>query len=139
MMEDKRLYLELIQGVINRLSQNSFLLKGWSVILVTGLFSLSNFKESILLMLLAFFPAISFWILDSYFLRQERLYRALYDSVRKKSHDIDFSMNVSEFEKDVDDALTTIFSKTLCLFHGCLFFTLFVVTILSVLGDQNGT
>ena len=36
-MESKIRHLEMIQGVINRLSTNSFLLKGWSLSLITGL------------------------------------------------------------------------------------------------------
>ncbi len=32
--EQKHKHLELIQGVINRLSTNPFLLKGWSVVLI---------------------------------------------------------------------------------------------------------
>ena len=34
-------HLELIQGVIGRMGQNSFLLKGWSVTLVTALIALA--------------------------------------------------------------------------------------------------
>jgi hypothetical protein len=40
-MEKKLAHLEMIQGVANRLSHNSFLLKGWCVVLVSGLFALS--------------------------------------------------------------------------------------------------
>ena len=35
-MESKYKHLELIQGVINRLSSSSFLLKGWSVVFVSA-------------------------------------------------------------------------------------------------------
>ena len=41
-MDKKLKHLEFIQGVINRLSTNSFLLKGWSVVLVSALFALST-------------------------------------------------------------------------------------------------
>ncbi len=40
-MEAKLKHLELSQGVINRMAGNSFLLKGWSVTLVSALFALS--------------------------------------------------------------------------------------------------
>ena len=33
-MQQKLKHLEFIQGVINRLATNSFLMKGWSVVLV---------------------------------------------------------------------------------------------------------
>jgi hypothetical protein len=38
-MEKKLAQLEMIQGVANRLSPNSFLLKGGCVVLVSGLFA----------------------------------------------------------------------------------------------------
>ena len=38
-MSSKLSHLEMIQGIVNRLSQNSFLLKGWTVVLVSGLFA----------------------------------------------------------------------------------------------------
>ena len=34
--ENKRFHLEMIQGVVNRLAQNSFHIKGWSVVLVAA-------------------------------------------------------------------------------------------------------
>ncbi|MDH5723082.1 MAG: hypothetical protein OEY94_07155, partial [Alphaproteobacteria bacterium] len=74
-MADRRLYLEMIQGVVNRLSNNSFLLKGWTVVLVAGLFTLADFKNTQHMILLAYYPAIAFWGLDAYFLREERLFR----------------------------------------------------------------
>ena len=38
-------------------------------------------------------PLLVFWILDAYYLWQERLFRAVYDSIRQKSEDeIDFEM-----------------------------------------------
>ena len=83
-MENKRSHLEMIQGVVNRLSHNSFLLKGWSVILVSAMFAIAAKDSNMIFIYLAYFPAISFWGLDGYFLHQERLFRALYDHVRKK-------------------------------------------------------
>lgn len=44
--------------------------------------------------------ALVFWILDGYFLSQERLCRDLYNHVRKlKEEEMDFSMDMSEFKK----------------------------------------
>ena len=40
-MDNKVKHLEMIQGIVNRMSINSFLLKGWSVVLVSGLFALA--------------------------------------------------------------------------------------------------
>ena len=71
------------------------MLKGWSVVLVSAFFALAAKDSNVLFVYLAYFPAISFWCLDGYFLWQEKLYRALYDYVRVLEEDkIDFSMDV---------------------------------------------
>lgn len=40
-MESKLKILEMIQGIVNRMSSNSFTLKGWSITLVAAIFALS--------------------------------------------------------------------------------------------------
>ncbi len=46
-MEIKRAHLEMIQGVVNRMANNSFLLKGWSVALVSAMFALGVHQADI--------------------------------------------------------------------------------------------
>ena len=133
-MENRPKHLELIQGVINRLSTNSFLLKGWSVVLVSALFALSAADSRPAFIFLAYIPAIVFWGLDGFFLWQEQLYRALYDHVRKlKEEEIDFSMSTTPF-KTANGAswFGASLSKTLVPFHGVLILAIFVVMILSL-------
>lgn len=67
---------------------------------------------------LAFFPILAFWILDGYFLRQERLFRRLYDEVRRPPTKVDFSMDTRPFKHDVPGWFGTCCSITLGLFHG---------------------
>jgi hypothetical protein len=71
-MENKRAHLEMIQGVINRMAGNSFLLKGWTITLVAALFALAQKESNPMFMYLAYFPSTVFWALDAYYLRQER-------------------------------------------------------------------
>jgi len=112
-------HLELIQGVINRMAGNSFHLKGWSVVLVSALFALAGSDKNVYFVYLAFLPAIAFWVLDGYFLRQERMYRKLYDAVRaEKTPDSDFSMHAYEYRDKVASWPATCFSVTLLIFHG---------------------
>ncbi|MEM8720779.1 MAG: hypothetical protein AAGE84_16035 [Cyanobacteria bacterium P01_G01_bin.39] len=126
-MECKLKHLDLIQGVINRMAGNSFSLKNWTVVLVSALFALSAKYSDTSFIPIAFLPVSAFWLLDGYYLRQERLYRKLYDRVRKqKETEIDFSMNTSEFFEDVDPWLRICFSKTLLVFHGFIFSTITV-------------
>jgi len=118
-MDNKRAHLEMIQGVINRLSSNSFLLKGWSVVLVSALFALAAEGSNASFVLIAYFPAVIFWGLDGYFLHQERLFRALYDHVRILAEEkIDFSMNTSLVKESVATWSEVTLSKTLVPFHG---------------------
>ncbi len=81
-MADKReAHLAMIQGVINRHAQNSFLLKGWSVLLVFALLAVAASSSEGWILPVAFLPAAAFWGLDGYFLRQERLFRYLYNAL----------------------------------------------------------
>ena len=132
-MESKIKHLEFIQAVVNRLSTNSFLLKGWSVVLVSALFALSASDSNPAFIFLAYFPAIVFWGLDGYFLWQEKLYRALYDRVRAmEDNAIDFSMDVSVVKDSVVNWATVAFSTTILAFHGVLLIAIIVVMLIAL-------
>ena len=132
-MDNKHTHLNMIQGIINRLSHNSFLLKGWSVVLISAMFALATNDSQILFVYLAYFPAVTFWFLDAYFLKQERLYRQLYDHVRMmKEESIDFSMNATIYENDIAAFSTILFSKTLFAFHGTVVLSIVLVTIIAI-------
>ncbi len=132
MMSNKQAHLEMIQGIVNRLSHNSFLLKGWTVILVSALFALAAKDKNHLFIYLAYFPALAFWCLDGYFLWQERLFRALYDHVRKLDEgEVDFSMNVTIADVSEISWVSAFFSKTLLVFHGVIVVSILFVMFIS--------
>jgi hypothetical protein len=133
-MDKKLKHLELIQGVINRLSTNSFLLKGWSVVLVSALFALSAPESRAAFVYLAYIPVFVLWGLDGYFLWQERLYRALYDHVRSQPDaEIDFSMDTSSFRgTSAGGWVEAVLSRTLVAFHGVLIVAVVVVMLLTL-------
>ena len=119
-MENKRKHLELIQGVINRMAGNLFFLRGWTITLIAALLALfikGTNSEYVIYFLLVFI--LVFWILDGYFLSQERLFRALYNHVRKLDEkEIDFSMDTKEYKKDRKNTwLYSMFSVTLLVFY----------------------
>ena len=118
-MENKKKHLEFIQAVINRMAGNSFLLKGWAITLVAALFALSAKDTNRAYILIAYFPIIIFWILDGYFISQERLFRSLYDHVRKLAEkDIDFSMDTSAFQSKTRNGwVCSLLSVTLLCFY----------------------
>jgi hypothetical protein len=130
-MEAKLKHLEMIQGVINRMAGNSFLLKGWSVTLTSALFALAAKDSNPFFVYLAYFPCATFWSLDGYFLHQERLYRKLYQEVSKKKPDeIDFSMNATVYKNEVDSWFLTCLSITLRLFHGTVFGAIIIIMLI---------
>jgi len=119
-MENKRKHLEFIQAVISRMASNLFFLRGWTITLITGLFALSAAKgEYDGYILLAYFLLAIFWILDGYFLAQERRFRCLYDDVRKLEEKyIDFSMNTKKYGKNWKNTWWgAMFSGTLLWFY----------------------
>ena len=139
-MEKKQSHLEMIQGVINRLSHNSFLLKGWSVVLISAFFALAANNTKVFFIYLAYFPAISFWVLDGYFLQQERLFRELYDYVRGLEEDkIDFSMNTRIVKDKVESWRRIVFSITLLIFHGTVFGAILIVMLIVNYLTKGGT
>lgn len=74
----------MIQAVINRMANNSFLLKRWAVTFIAGIFVLSGKDEDKLYFLITYIPVLVFWGLDFYYLLQERLYRFLWKMLLKK-------------------------------------------------------
>jgi len=113
-------HLEMVQGVINRMASNSFMLKGWAVTLVAGIFALASKDTDKLYFLIAYIPIVVFWGLDSYYLLQERLYRALYNKVRLLNEkDVDFSMKATkeEFNSEKNRFFSCLLSKTEIWFY----------------------
>jgi hypothetical protein len=113
--------LEIIQGIINRMANNSFFIKGWVIVLVIVILLL---KENKYQASISFIPILVFWFLDAYFLRIERLYRRLYNWVkdnRLKTKDFLFDLNYKRFEKEEQSILRIMFSITLGLFYGSIF------------------
>lgn len=129
-MENKQKHLEFIQAAVNRMASNLFLLKGWTVTLIAALFALAAKDSKPVYFLIAYIPPFMFWVLDGYFLSQERKFRSLYDHVRKLDEPaIDFSMDTAPFKSVSRNTWPgAMFSKTLLIYYGVLIGTMFVVT-----------
>ena len=133
-MESKLKHLEMIQGVINRMASNSFLLKGWSVTLISALFALAANDTNQLFIYLAYFPCVAFWSLDGFFLWQEKMYRKLYEEVAQKTEsEIDFNLNAVKYKDEVESWFSVCFSTTLKMFHGVIFGVIVLIMLIIVL------
>lgn len=129
---NKHKHLEFVQGAVNRMAGNLFLLKGWSITLIAALFALAAKDSNKSYVLIAYFPLLIFWCLDGYFLSQERKFRALYDHVRTLNEaDIDFSMDTRPFSGDARNTWAgAILSRTLVVYYAGLAIVMLVLMYL---------
>jgi hypothetical protein len=116
--EDRRKHLELVQAVITRLAGNSFAIKAWAVSLITVLAALAAKDGNLRLAAPLLVPALCFWGLDAYYLRQERLFRKLYGKIAEQDPSIPpFSMNTQPVAQDLDGLLKVAWSPTVRWLH----------------------
>jgi hypothetical protein len=127
-------HLDYIQNTINRMSHNSFLIKGWTITFISLLFILAVNNSNQSFLILSLLPLICFWILDAYYLRQERLFRELYNHVRKDNTADPFSMDTRPFEDRVDNWLLTLFSPTIAIVYISIIFLNVLLQLLVIRG-----
>jgi uncharacterized membrane protein YjgN (DUF898 family) len=117
-MEAKLKHLEFIQAVITRMAQNSFLIKGWCVTLVSALYALAAKDANVSYVLVSYIAIPCFWILDGFFIAVERRYRKLYaEAAKKPAAETDFGLDASHYDKDDATWISGVFSKTLLVFY----------------------
>src|SRR5688500_15241014 len=116
--DDRVKHLEFIQAVISRLSSGSFFMKGWGLTVTGAIYGFAANSMSWHISMVGLLPALAFWFLDSYFLRQERLYRRLYEDARRFDGTVElFSMDTSRYH-GMETLRAAAFSRTLAPFYG---------------------
>ena len=116
-------HLELIETVINRMTQASFIIKGWTITLAVALLAVAANTMNTWYGLLALASTCVFWGLDAYYLRQERLFRCLYDKVRHGPNESNipaFSMDTTDCRGAVGSWFQTLWATTIVALHGVL-------------------
>ena len=123
-------HLGFIQGAINRMSSNSFLLKGWTITIIAALFALAAKDTKVEFIYIAYLPTFVFWMLDAYFLHYERLFRKLYNKIAVDTQCTNYSMSTKQINEAPWKNLWICFrSNTLLIFYLPLFFVLIFVHI----------
>lgn len=109
MNELKIKHLEFIQSNIARMNQNSFQMKGWAVAVLSALLAIfaasvdDSGKGNVAFLFAAIIPTFIFWLLDSYYLQQERKFRGVYNDVAeltpesKRIKVVDFEMPLNKY------------------------------------------
>ena len=128
--------IDLIQGIINRMAHNSFLLKGWIITIIVAVLALTKdtlvTNDIIYFSLILLIPLIVFWYLDAFFLHKERCYIKLYDWVienRMKTEEFQYNLNYRRFEKEVESIAKIMRSDTLLTFYGITALILLFITV----------
>jgi len=127
-------HLRIIQAVIERMGRNSFAIKAGSLTVVVGLLVVTLGMNSWKVSAVGTIPIAMLWSLDAFFIRQERIFRRLYDTVRQGlAPEIGsteyFSMNTDQVQSEVNSLLATMFSRTLAFFYVPLLGALIVIAI----------
>lgn len=99
MEEQKIKHLEMIQGIITRMNQNSFMLKGWMITIVSALLAIYADKGNVAYLVVTIFPILVFWFLDAYYLQQEQKFRGIYSDIVEGKDIHLFKMPIGEYNK----------------------------------------
>ncbi|MFJ3416948.1 hypothetical protein ACIPN8_11425 [Streptomyces sp. NPDC086082] len=112
-------HLELLQVTIGRFGTNSFLVKGWAMAVNGGLVTVAAGGAGWAVAVIALMMTWGFWLLDTYYLEQERLFRSLYDrSLTPDPGQVPlFSMDVGRYAQSVPWRVVAM-SRTMRLFYG---------------------
>lgn len=138
-LSNKIKHLDLIQGVINRMASNSFVIKGWTVTLVSAIIFLADKNKNILAILISLIPIIMFWILDTFFLRFEQAYRNLYSQISKDTsikNPNEYEFNLKVNDKNIS-FWGVFFSKTFLPFYPVLFVIVLGISFYSYIYSEN--
>ena len=118
-MEKDELFkeIDLIQGCINRMAQNSFMLKGWALTIFAGVTAFTkaqNFSDPVTLIFTTIVPFVCFWILDTFFLQTENEEML----INRKANNTDGQYDLNPRRFKVECFLKVMFSITMVLFYG---------------------
>jgi len=129
--------IKVIQDVIKRMASNSFSVKTWTITLIVATLL---FKGSNNHIFIAFIPLIAFWFLDSYYLKQERLFREVHNWIttyRLENDDKLFNLNPTPFNDKVQSVFRIMFSVSTLPFYGSILIML-IGYILIIYWDKIG-
>lgn len=123
---DHHKHMDYVQAVINRLANNSFVMKGWALTVSSAILGFAASRSDPLLALVAVTPALAFWVLDTYFLRQERAFRAMFDDIAEKKV-AGFEIKPAPYA--ARQSWSVGWSMSLALFYGAIVVVIILVVI----------
>ncbi|MGH2551587.1 MAG: hypothetical protein ACRDHN_19550 [Thermomicrobiales bacterium] len=119
---DRLKHLEFLQSTISRQASNAFAVKGWSITVGAAIYAYTASHLTWWLAIVAILPSVAFAYLDAFYLRQERLFRKLYDDAIEIDTSVpEFSMNTRHYLMNASCTYRGIAAaKTWWMFHSIL-------------------
>lgn len=122
-------HLKILQGVIQRMAENSCACKFWCVTLVSATLVLVARTENPEYVLIALIPAALFLILDTYYLALERRFRNSYSTFLDKLHRSELASS-DLYAVQPSGAASSAFARSLSSFSIWPFYSPLLVMIL---------
>ena len=122
-------HLEMVQNVITRMASNSFALKAVTVTLTAGVLAFTGAvtNPTPKILLAALVPIVMLWGLDAQYLRLERLFRRLYDAIRRGEVEEPFSMDITRYAPAEQHVVRIALSWSVVAFYAPIALVLLVL------------
>ncbi|WP_284964285.1 HIT family protein [Cutibacterium namnetense] len=105
--DDRRKHLDYIQAVVTRQSAASASVKGWLLPIVTATFGFALTQDSWPLAALGLVSVMLFAYLDANYLRSEKRFRKLYNTVARSRRMVpDFTLDPSDADEPPEDGMS---------------------------------
>ena len=129
--------IDLIQSCINRMAQNSFMIKGWFVSIYAVVLALMPKKVDMQLLCITLIVVnLLFWYLDAFYLRMRKIYRKMYEWVLSarahNNRELMYQLNPKLYQNKIDNTESiwkVMWSQTLRLFYLVPLIIVFVVLV----------
>ena len=127
--------IDLLQSCIDRMAKNSFMIKGWFVSIYAVILALLPEKVDVMLLCVVLIVVnILFWYLDGVYLRDEKIYRRIYQWVvearKQNDRELKYQLELNLYKNKIgtmDSVGKIMLSKSLFIFYAIPLAVLLVV------------
>ena len=127
--------IDLLQSCIDRMAKNSFMIKGWFVSIYAVILALLPEKVDVMLLCVVLIVVnILFWYLDGVYLRDEKIYRRIYQWVvearKQNDRELMYQLELNLYKNKIgtmDSVRKIMLSKSLFIFYAIPLAVLLVV------------
>ena len=130
-MTNKYEHLQMIQGIIDRMSTTSAIFKGFCATIMAGISAISFTEINKWIFLASLLLVFSFFLLDAYYFILEKKYRILYEQIRTDKKEADYNLKLELTKTDCINGNATFVD---CIKSPCIYlFYLPIVLICSII------